>query len=75
MQAAAQLGLAVFHFAKDDVLERAAHARKTTTRDLEHRLKSFGTTYGRPWRKEQIVACAGAILAHISAVPSLVERS
>jgi hypothetical protein len=69
-RAAAQLNLRVFYFEKDSVLELAAQARRTTARDLEHRLKAFGATVGRPWRKGQVVACAGAIAAHVSAAPS-----
>jgi len=68
-QAAAQLNLRVFYFEKDDVLELAAQARGKTARDLECHLKAFGTTLGRPWRKGHVVACAGAIFAHVSAAP------
>lgn len=66
-QAAAQLNLRIFYFEKDNVLELAAQARGKTARDLERQLKAFGTTVGPPWRKGQIVACAGAIFAHVSA--------
>jgi len=66
-QAATQLDLRVFYFEKDNVLELAAHARGKTARDLERRLKAFGTTLGPPWRKGHVVACAGAIFAHIYA--------
>jgi len=69
-QAAAQLNLRVFYFEKDDVLELAAQARGKTARDLERELKTLGTTLGPPWRKGHVVACAGAIVAHISAAPS-----
>jgi hypothetical protein len=65
-QAAAQLNLRVFYFEKDTVLERAAQARRTTARDLERQLKAIGTTVGPPWRKGHVIACAGAILAHVS---------
>jgi hypothetical protein len=65
-QAAAQLNLRVFYFEKDNVLELAAEARGKTARDLERKLKAFGTTVGPPWRKGHVVACAGAILAHVS---------
>jgi hypothetical protein len=68
-QAAAQLNLPVFYFDKDNVLELAAEARGTTARDLERRLKALGTAIEGPWRKGQILACAGAILAHRSAAP------
>jgi len=68
-QAAAQLNLRVFFFEKDNVLELAAQARGKTARDLEHQLKGLGTTLGPPWRKGQVVACAGAIFAHVSAAP------
>jgi hypothetical protein len=66
-QAAAQLDLRVFYFEKGNVLELAARARGKSARDLERHLKSFATTHGRPWRKGQVVACAGAIFAHLSA--------
>jgi hypothetical protein len=65
-QAAAQLNLKVFYFEKEYVLELAAQARGKTARDLESQLKAFRTTLGPPWRKGHIVACAGAILAHVS---------
>lgn len=68
-QAAAQLNLRVFYFEKDNVLELAAQARGKTARDLERQLKAFGTTLGPPWRKGHVVACAGAIVAHVSAAP------
>jgi hypothetical protein len=66
-QAAAQLEIRVFYFEKDNVLELAAQARGKTARDLESHLKALGTTVGRPWRKGQLLACAGAIVAHSSA--------
>jgi hypothetical protein len=68
-QAATQLNLRVFYFEKDNVLELAAQARGKTARDLESQLKALGKTLGPPWRKGQIVACAGAIFAHVSAAP------
>jgi hypothetical protein len=69
--AAAELDLTISYFEKATVLSLAAHARGTSAVDLERRLRAFGTTHGRPWRQSQVVACAGAILAHVSA-PSLV---
>jgi hypothetical protein len=68
-QAAAQLNLSVFYFEKDNVLELAAQARGKTARDLERQLKAVGATLGPPWRKGHVVACAGAILALVSAPP------
>ncbi len=68
-QAAAQLDLRVFYFEKVNVLELAAQARGKTATDLERQLKAVGTTLGPPWRKGHVVACAGAILAHVSAAP------
>jgi len=73
-QAAAQLNLRVFYFEKDNVLELAAKARGKTARDLERQLKAFRTTIGPPWRKGHIVACAGAIFAHVSAASLKPER-
>ena len=66
-QAAAQLDLRVFYFESRNVLELAAQAQGKSARDLERHLKAFGMTHGRPWRKGQVVACAGAIFAHLSA--------
>ena len=66
-RAASQLDLRVFYFERTNVLELAARARDKSARDLERNLKSFATTHGRPWRKGQVVACAGAIFAHLSA--------
>jgi len=66
-QAAVKLNLRVFYFENDWVLELAAQARGKTARDLERQLKAFRTTLGPPWRKGHVVACAGAILAHVSA--------
>jgi hypothetical protein len=68
-QAAAQLNLRVFYFEKDNVLELAAQACGKTARDLERQLKAFGKIFGPPWRKGQVVACAGAIFAHVAAAP------
>src|SRR5215467_6147177 len=67
--AAAQLNLRVFFFEKATILSQAAEARGTTAHDFERRLKDFATTYGRPWSKAHVLACAGAILAHVSASP------
>jgi hypothetical protein len=69
-RAAEQLGLRAFYFEKDDVLELAAQARGKAAADLERILKAFGTSHGRPWRKGQIIACAGAILSHTSRAPA-----
>ena len=65
-QAAAQLNLRVVYFEKDNIIELAAQSRGKTDRELERQLKAFGTTFGPPWRKGQIVAGAGAIFAHVS---------
>jgi len=68
-QAAAQLNLRVCYFEQHHVLELAAQARRKSARDLERRLQAFGATLEPPWRKGQVVACAGAIFAHVSAMP------
>ena len=68
-QAAAELDLRVFYFEKDTVLELAAQTRRRTARDLERQLKALGIALGPPWRKGQVLACAGAICAHASAAP------
>lgn len=73
-QAAAQLNLRVFYFEKDIVLELAAHARGKTARDLERQLEAFRTTLGPPWRKGHVIACAAAILAHVSAAPLISKK-
>jgi len=69
-QAAAQLNLRVFYFEKNNVLELAAQARGKTARDFERQLEALGTALGPPWRKGHVVACAAAILAHVSAALS-----
>ena len=61
--AATRLGLTVFHFDKNDVLELAALACGKAVHDLETDLRDLRRTVGRPWRRGQIVACAGAIVA------------
>jgi len=66
-RAAAQLSLRVFHFDKTNILETAARARGKSVQNFEQHLKAFGKTHGRPWRQGQVVACAGAIVAHLSA--------
>jgi hypothetical protein len=73
-QAAAQLNLKVFYFEKDNVFELAAQARGKTASNIERQLKALGTTFGPPWRKGQVVACAGAIFAHVSAAPMKHEK-
>jgi hypothetical protein len=64
-QAAAELNLRVCYFEKDTVLELAAQARGKTASDLERHLKALARTHGPPWRKAHVVACAGAIIAHV----------
>ncbi|HEY2150285.1 MAG TPA: hypothetical protein VGH34_05725 [Vicinamibacterales bacterium] len=66
-QAAAQLDLKVYHFEKDKILEAAAQARRRSVDDFERQLKALGTALGPPWRQGHVVACAAAILAHVSA--------
>jgi hypothetical protein len=65
-RAAAHFKLRVCYFEKDTVLELAAQARGKTAPDLERHLKTSGRSYGPPWRKGHVVACAGAIVAHVS---------
>jgi hypothetical protein len=65
-QAAAQLDLKIFYFEKVTVLEAAAQSRTRSRHDFEHDLKTLGTRLGPPWRKGHVVACAAAILAHVS---------
>lgn len=65
-QAAARLGLEVFHFNKDSVMELAARARDTRADALARHLKTLGAPLGPPWRASHITACAGAILASAS---------
>jgi hypothetical protein len=73
-EASAQLNLRVCYFEPATVLAHAAQARGTTARDLEHRLKAFGTTHGPPWRKGHVIACAGAICAYVSSAPFRSEK-
>jgi len=68
-RAATQLNVRVCYFEKANVLAVASHARGTTAGALERRLRAFGITYGPPWRKGHVVACAGAILAHVAGAP------
>lgn len=65
-QAAAQLDITVFHFEKDTVLEAAAQIRGRSTDDFERQLKALGKRLGPRWRQGHVVACAAAILAHVS---------
>lgn len=65
--AASQLDLAIFHFEKATVLGLAALSRGTTAPELEQRLKALGRIQGPPWQKGHVLACAGALLAHVSA--------
>jgi hypothetical protein len=66
-QAAAELNLRIVYFEKDTVLELAAQARGKTASELARQLKAFRTTLGPPWRQGHVLACAGALLAHVSA--------
>ncbi len=69
-EAAGRLGLSVRYFEKATVLAHAAEARGMSARDFERRLQEFRSVLGPPWRKGHVVACAGAIWAHVS-VPQL----
>jgi hypothetical protein len=60
--AATQLNLSVFQFDKSRILELAAQVRGLTSADLERHLKALGRAKP-PWRKGQMVACVGAIVA------------
>jgi hypothetical protein len=44
-----------------------AKCRSIASREAE--VLAFGTTLGPPWRKGHVVACAGAIFAHVTAAP------
>jgi len=66
-RAATQLNLSITYFEKDSVLALAAQTCGTTTRDLERRLKALGTIHGPPWRRNHILASAGAIVAQVAA--------
>jgi hypothetical protein len=65
-RAAVQLNLNVLYYDKATVVALAAQACGTSSRDLERHLKAFAT-FGRPWRKGHVVACAGALLWYASA--------
>jgi hypothetical protein len=43
--------------------EAASTALSLSPADIDIRLKAFGATVGRPWRKEQKLACLAAWLA------------
>jgi hypothetical protein len=61
--AATRLKLRVFHFDRSKILEQAAHARGETPAALEARLRALGKGLEPPWRKGQMLACAGALVA------------
>jgi hypothetical protein len=63
-RAAMHCKLSVFHFEKARAVECAAQAWGMTARDLDRQLKALGKAFGPPWRKDHVIACAGAILAH-----------
>jgi hypothetical protein len=62
-RAAQRLKLPVFQFERDTVIQGAAKACGITARELDRQLKALGKASGPPWRKEHVVACAGAMLA------------
>jgi hypothetical protein len=61
--AATQLNLSVFHFDKSRILELAAKVQGIASAELERYLKALGRALEPPWRKGQMIACAGAIAA------------
>lgn len=65
--AARQLGLRVLHFDRTSILSRAAEARELPVQDFERRLGALGRVLGPPWRRGHVIACAGAIWAHVTA--------
>jgi hypothetical protein len=60
--AATRRNLRVFQFDKSRVMELAAQVRGLTSLELEGQLKALRRTVKPPWRKGQIIACAGAIV-------------
>ena len=62
-RAATHFKLSVFHFDKATAIERAAQTLGIATRDLDRQLKALGKAAGPPWRKDHVMACAGAIQA------------
>ena len=59
----AQHGLPAVETDEKSLLEAASEQLGLSTADIETRLKGLSATAGRPWRKEQKLACLSAWLA------------
>jgi hypothetical protein len=55
-----QCGLEIVEQDEKSLPARAAEALSLSANTIEGRLKSLGTTAGKPWRKEQKLACLAA---------------
>jgi len=55
-----QRGLAITEIDEKSLHEIASEQLRLSPRDIDVRLKSLGTTIGRPWRREQKLACLSA---------------
>jgi hypothetical protein len=58
-----QSGLKVIEMDEKSLPEAASKALRLSIADIDLRLKSLGAAAGRPWRKEQKLACLAAWLA------------
>jgi hypothetical protein len=61
--ACGRAGIRVIEWDEKSLLERASEELGISPADLDSRLKALGTEVGRPWRKEQKLACLAAWLA------------
>lgn len=60
--ACARCGLEVDEIDEKSLREVASEQLRLSPHDMDVRLKSFGATVGRPWRREQKLACLSAWL-------------
>jgi hypothetical protein len=61
--AAGQLGIAIVETDEKSLHEVASKTLRLEPADLDARLKTLGTSAGKPWRKEQKLACLAAWVA------------
>jgi hypothetical protein len=58
-----QSGIKVVEMDEKSLQDAASKAFRLSIADIDIRLKGLGATAGRPWRKEQKLACLSAWLA------------
>jgi len=63
--AATRCGIAIVELDEKSLPDRAAQALRRSPDDMAVRLKHLGATVGKPWRKEQKLACLAAWVAVI----------